>query len=238
MAGVAALAVGTLGFASTAGAAGTAQRLPAKPLVTNAAGATNYAAGYAVQPSAGLAGASVTFTVPTISCTATDDSDGAWQADGVYTIKGSSLDTLALVQTFCNSSGPKYQYLLQTSAGTIVEPGAAPGDTVVASIFQTGSATWAKIHDLTQNLYWFADTSNQDDTLVVLGALNATFEGVPVPTYTKVHFSNATVNSDYLGFESPSAYNTLNGGDLVVKAGALKTTGTGSTFSTTFKHAS
>ena len=50
--------------------------------------------------------------------------------------------------------------------------------------------------------------------------------------------SNTTVNGDYLGFESPTQYNALDGGVTLVKTSALKTSATGSTFSLTFKHGS
>jgi hypothetical protein len=48
------------------------------------------------------------------------------------------------------------------------------------------------------------------------------------------------VNGDYLGFTSVGAaqFNDLNGGDLLIKSGALSTTGAGTTFADTFKHAS
>jgi hypothetical protein len=237
MAGVTALAVGTVGFASVAGAATTAPRTG--QLVVNAAGATNYAAGYAVLPSDGLVSTGVTFTVPTISCTAADESQGAWQDDGTYSVHNSGIDAWAVVETSCTSSGPLYQYSLATLAGVMTEPGATPGDTVVATMYQTATATVTKIHDVTKNVSWVdKNPVNQGDTTAVLGTLNATYEGLLVPTYTKVKFFNATVNGDYLGYESPEAYNTLNGGDLLVKTSSLSTTVTGSSFHTTFKKAS
>jgi hypothetical protein len=235
LAGLAALSVGTLGFASGAGAAGAAPL--ARPLAIEAAGRSNGVAGYYVTPTGGLASASVTFTVPTITCTTSDDSKAAVQYEGVYTL---ALDVYALVGTSCGSTGPLYQYYFRTSAGAFTEPGAAPGDVVVASVFQSASATWAELHDLTANVYWFADNSvNQGDTSIAIGALNGTYASVPIPTYTKVKFFNATVNGDYLGFDSPSQFNTVNPSDsvLIAKSGKLATTATGSSFSVTFKHA-
>jgi hypothetical protein len=235
VAGVAALSAGMLGFASAAGAAGVVPHA-LTPKAIEAASSSNFLAGYQVAPTGGLASASVTFTVPKITCTAKDKSKGAIQWDGVYT---NTLDTFAFVATQCGSSGATYSYVFQTSAGSFDEPGAAPGDTVVTSLFQSGSSTYAEIHDLTAGAYWFANNSvNQGDTTVDIGTLNGTFEGVPVPTYSTTNFSNATVNGDDLGFDSPSQVNTLNGGDLVAKAGKLKTNGSGSSFSVTFEHAS
>jgi hypothetical protein len=235
VAGLAALSVCTLGFTASAGAAGlTTPGLT--PRVIEGASSSDELAGYQVSPTGGLASASDTFTVPKITCTKQDKSLGAIQWDGVYT---NTLNTFALIATQCLTSGPSYSYVFQTEAGSFVEPGAAPGDTVVTSLFQTGSSTWAEIHDLTAHAYWFADNSvNQGDTTVDVGTLNGTFEGALVPTYTTTNFTNATVNGDYLGFDSPTQVNTLNGGDLIAKAGKLKTNGSGSSFSVTFEHAS
>ncbi len=234
-AGLAALSVGTLGFASGAGAAGGTPL--ARPLTIQGAGTSNGVAGYYLGPTGGLASASVTFTVPKITCTTSDKNKDAVQYDGVYTL---SLTVYALVGTSCASAGATYQYYFATKAGPFTEPGAAPGDVVVTSLFQSGSATYAEIHDLTANVYWFADNPvNQGDTAVAIGALNGTYTGLPVPTYTTVKFSNATVNGDYLGFDSPGEYNTVNPSDsvLIAKPSKLKTTATGSSFSVAFKHA-
>ena len=193
-AGMAALSVATLGFASAAG--GTTPSL-VKPL---GASASTYLAGYQATPTGGLASASVTFTVPTVSCTATDKADSAMEWTGVYT---NTLETEAFVDGFCESSGPIYSYVLATEAGSFVQPGAAAGDVVVASLFQSGTSTRAEIHDLTNGQYWFDDNSiNQGDTIVDIGTLTEAPE-VPIPTFTKLKFTNATVNGDYLDLDSP-----------------------------------
>ena len=234
VAGMAALAVATLGFASAAGAAGNAPSLQ-KPSVIEGASASGYLAGYQATPTGGLASASVTFTVPTISCTPKEIADGAVEWAGVYTDTESAQ---AFVDAFCTSSVPTYHYVLKTLAGGFSQPAAA-GDVVVASLFQSATSTWAEIHDLTNGQYWFDDNSaNQGDTVVDIGTFSYAYDGVLVPTFKKIKFTNATVNGDYLGFDSPTEYNTLNGGDLVIKAGALTTGATGSSFSDTFKHAS
>lgn len=236
MVGLAALAAGTIGFSSVAGAASAAPRLARPAAIRADAGTSNYLAGYKVSPTNGLASASVTFTVPSITCSPTDKSQGATQWDGVYT---DTLDTYALVATICTSSGPSYEYAFATEAASYVEAGAAAGDVVVASLFQSATATFAVIHDLTDNDYWFADNSvNQGDTTVDIGALNDTYVGTPIPTYAKAKFSNATLNGDYLGFESPLQYNTVSSIDTVAKSSALTTTASGSSFSTKFVHAS
>ncbi len=137
------------------------------------------------------------------------------------------------------SSGPGYNDAFSTRAGGFNQPGAAAGDVVVASLFQSATSTGAEIHGLTNGEYCVANnTADQGDTVVDLGAFNEVQGGIPAPTFSKVKITNATVNGDYLGFDSPTEVNALNGGDLLMKAGPLVTSGTGSTFSVKFKHAS
>jgi hypothetical protein len=237
-AAMAAVAVGTVGFASGAGAAPVSV-LPKAAALPPSAGASTYLAGYQVTPSGGLASASVTFTVPSITCTGNDKKTGAKMFDGVYT---DSLATYAFVASFCTTTGPAVEFLLTTPAGGGPETGVSPGDTVVASMFQSSSSTWAEVHDLTSGFYWFSeDGINGGDTVIDIGSLNQfSIGGGPVPTFTKVKFSNATVNGDDLGFGSVGAtqFNDLNGGDLLIKSGVLTTTGAGTSFADTFKHAS
>jgi hypothetical protein len=223
--------VGTLGFASVAGAAGTApksQKPPAR--IRFGANSSPYLAGYQVTPTGGLASASATFTVPAVSCTAADIANGAEEWTGAY----------AFVYAYCTESGPAYGYQLATESGDNVETGAAPGDVVVTSLFQSGGATWAEIHDLTNGMYWYANNSaNQGDTVVDIGTFNNDQYGSPVPTFKKIKFTNTTVNGDYLGFDNPAQVDAVNGdGRVLIQTGNLTTSGTGSSFSVTFKHAS
>ncbi len=235
LAGAAVLALATLVSTYAAGAAGNAPRLEKVSAIADAI-SSDSVAGYQAVPAGGLASASVTFTVPAISCTPTDKTDGASVESGVFT---TNMDAAAVVDAYCTSSGPTYNYYVATESGNSFPAGAAAGDVVVASLFQSATSTWAQIHDLTNGEYWFDDNSaSQGDDAVDIGTFSFTYLGYPVPTFKKIHFTNATVNGDYLGFDSPTEYNTLNGSDLVIKAGALTTSATGSSFSDTFKHAS
>jgi hypothetical protein len=63
-------------------------------------------------------------------------------------------------------------------------------------------------------------------------------DNVPLPSFAKTTLSNATVNGDYFGFESPTQYNALDGGVILVKSSALATGATGSAFSLAFVHGS
>jgi hypothetical protein len=172
--------------------------------------------------------------VPTYTCTSAEDNDNAIEYNGVYT---DSLETVALVGAECGPGGPTYQYFFKSGSAEFVDGGAAAGDVIVATLFQSASSTWAKLHDLTNGDYWFADEpSNFGDTVVDIGAF--VDSPTPVASFKKVAFTNATVNGDDLGFESPAQFNTLNGGDLLIKTGGIITTGTGSAFSIKFKHSS
>jgi hypothetical protein len=185
----------------------------------------------------GLASVGVTFTVPTIMCSAADDSADAQQYDGVYT--DTELD-FALVVTYCNSAGPQYEFDLATEQQSVLVAGVAPGDTVQTSLLQSATTTWAESTDLTNGTYEVATSNfNQGDTVVDIGTLNDPTGGFPIPTYTKIKFSNATVNGEYLGlgFSIPTEFETVNAGRVIAKPGALTITAVGSSFAVTFKHA-
>ena len=224
-----------------ASAAGTAPALKkpsaARPPLIHAGPTTStYFGGYQATPSGGLASASATFTVPTAKCTPTDVSADAIEWNGVYT---DTLGAYAFVEDYCTPTGPAYDYNFKTNAGTLTEPGAAPGDVVVTSLFQSATATEAEIHDLTTNAYWVAANSgNQGDTVVDIGTYNYAAYGFPIPTFSKIKFSNATVNGDCLGFDSPTQVNAVSGATVLIQAGGLTTTAAGSSFTDKFLHAS
>ena len=202
--------------------------------VPDVASSSTYLAGYQDTPTGGLASASVTFTVPKYTCTPAEEASGAFEASGVYT---DTQKTLALVGAQCGSGGPSYEYFFQAGSSDFGVLGAAPGDVIVASLFQSSTFTYAKIHDLTNSDFWAADEpSNLGDTVVDIGTFRNTT--LPVATYKKVAFTNATVNGDDLGFESPTQVNALNGGDLLEKTSPISTTATGSAFSVKFKKSS
>jgi hypothetical protein len=217
-------AVAIVGFAPRAGAQGSS---------------SPDFAGYEATPSGGLASASVTFVVPAITCTANDDTETAWMTDGVSTY---TRQTYADVVSGCNSTGPYTWFQFGTPAHGYNEPGPAPGDTVVASLFQSGSATWAELHDLTEDVYDFAnDSVNVGDTVVDIGSHTYAngLDSPQVPTFTNIVFSNATVNGDYLGFEGATKYNDVTSSDhLLLKTKTSSTTGAGTTFSLKFKNPS
>ena len=98
LAGAAALTVGAIAFAPSAGAAGLS------PLVKPAAGSSSsaYLGGYQATPSGGLASASTTFTMPKLTCTTAQDNEGAAILFGVYT---DNLDVYAFATGQCTDGG-------------------------------------------------------------------------------------------------------------------------------------
>ena len=187
---------------------------------------TNFA-GYVDTPPGGLASANVTFKVPVVNCTVTPN---ATVSEGVVT---STLGTLALAQESCSSGIPDYSFTVATPAGSASNlAGASPGDTVVASMFQSGTSTDADIRDLTSNTHWFeSDPTNVGDTGIGIGA----FLNGPVASFATTTMKNAQVNGQYLGFQSPSQFKDVSTHTLVA-SGALTTTSRGTSFALTFKH--
>jgi hypothetical protein len=218
LAGVAALTVGAIALAPSAGLAGAAT----PPLL---------------KPAGGLASASVTFTMPKLTCTAAQDNDGAAAFIGVYI---DNFDAYTFATAQCTDSGTAYAFNFSSPAGGFVEPGAvSPGDVVVASLFESGTATQAEIHDLTKNTGWSSGSPDKlADTKVDIGTYNELIDGLPEANFGKISFTSATVNGDDLGFDSPTRFNSLNGGDTLVKTGALKTTAAGSAFTAQYKKSS
>jgi hypothetical protein len=235
LAGTAAFAGATVGFTSFAGA--TTPMAPSVPAVhPDGVSAGTYLAGYQATPPGGVASASATFTVPKATCTTKDDHDDAQFDLGLDT---TDFKVWSYFNVSCGASGISYSYFLGTPSGVTLEPAGA-GDTVVTSVFESATATYAEVHDLTNHQYWLNSyTSTVESTGVQIGSFNFVGQNAePIPTFSKATLSNATVNGDYLGFESPTEYNALDGGVTLVKSGHLATGATGSTFPVTFEHAS
>jgi hypothetical protein len=137
-------------------------------------------------------------------------------------INGSAFSTIRLL---CNGTTPTYTYWLATPAGLIDEPGAAAGDVVVTSLFQTASWTEAEIHDLTNGQYWVA-TDDAGGTAIDPGiGENEPYATASLPQFTPTTFSSVQVNGDYLGFESPSQYILNRGSGTLTRAAPSLTTG-------------
>jgi hypothetical protein len=229
---------GRAGASSLGGANLGARPRPtlAGPLTAGKAAATLSIdqAAYTAEPSAGVASASVSFTIPTVTCPA--NGDQGFMYPGVRT-----NSSIAVMDIYCPGSGAAavYDYDLVTPSGQDLQPASA-GDTVIATIFETTTITQAEIHDLTNGQFWLDSyTGDAGDSIVGIGDFTDTSEGVEVPTFAPVTMSNVQVNGDYLGFESPTQYNDYNpnNGHVVITTGAVKTASSGSSFKLTFKKA-
>jgi hypothetical protein len=233
LAGVAAFTVGGIVLAPGAGASGLT---PALKSAGGGASSSTFLGGFQAVPTAGLASASATFTIPKITCTPAQDTNGAALFSGVFT---DSLDVYALVTAQCSAGGPQYGFNFSTPSGGFVESGAKAGDVVVTSLFESPTGAQAEIHDMTQSVYWVSGTPGAiTDTRVDIGTYNEASIGLPLANFGKATYTNVTVNGDYLGFDAPTKFNAINGGDQLVKTGSIKTTASGSTFTATFKKSS
>jgi hypothetical protein len=242
-AAVLATAGALIGMTSGAGASSlrsakppaTSHPMLVRPVSAGAAVATaGDFGGYTAEPSAGVASASVSFTIPSVTCPAN-------LGTGFVEIGPATYSAAAYIYVYCPGSGAaaQYDYDLTTPSGQEFRPANA-GDAVVATIFETGTTTQAEIHDLTNGQYWFDNyTSDAGDSEVYIGAFTDTaiYE---VPSFAPVTMSNVQINGDYLGFESPSQYNDSNPytHHVVIASSALKTAGGGSRFRLTFKNKS
>jgi hypothetical protein len=183
-------------------------------------------AGYTATPSGGIASASATFKVPTISCA---DDNPYLQEFGID-IDNAQYST---VLTSCDGAGnATYEFNLRTNGGgSFTGPGVSPGDTMLASIWQTISTVETRLTDETTGVFWY-DTASPSG-----GLSSASIGGVNLgdtPPFTKVAFSKCQVNALYLGYEGPTQYNQTSGSTTLVTASRLGSPG--DSFKLTYKH--
>jgi hypothetical protein len=200
------LVAATLGMmAASAGFAGPASATT--PRLSN--GAAQFFAGYTLTPSNGVASVSTTFKVPTITCAT---GAGPGQAFGVW---GYDTQTAyvaeAAVQTYCTGTTPTYNFYILANSADFTEGGVSPGDTVVASFYETPGWTQATVHDRTSGVTWIANwaTNYLPASTVWIGTDSIPGNGYVAP-FVSVKFTKTQVNGDYLGYQSPSGYNWTN----------------------------
>lgn len=225
----AALVVATLGaLAAPAGFAGPAWAAPAQPLN----GASESFAGYTLTPSHGVASASATFKVATITCAT---GGGPGQSFGVWGFDTQAAYVAeAAVQTSCTGTTPTYNFYILANSANFTESGVSPGDTVAASFYQTPGWTQATVHDLTSGITWVANwaTTSLPASTVWIGADSIPGNGYVAP-FGSVKFTKTQVNGDYLGYQSPSGWNWTNNKTVLVSAHPIIG---GDTFTLTFHH--
>jgi hypothetical protein len=198
-------------------------------------------AGYSTSPNAGYASTSATFTIPKLSCTSGTEPLDVGVSDQDPT--GTAARAMSAINLACNGSNAVYKYMVAIGAQVVFERGAKAGDTVVASMFQTGSVEEAEIHDLTNGQYWYADSSPLPDSIASIGTFRADecIRGGACanPDFGVVTFSDVLVNGDYLSFEAPGQFdqegtNTFHQTVYLTKTSSIE--GPGDAFSLTFKN--
>jgi hypothetical protein len=228
MVAVVATSMALTGGASAQPSSRTAPALSRSALVSDGEGNTDGFAGYLATPKNGFASASTTFVVPTqSSCSSTYDGTSE-----VFGVVANNTTTESGIYEYCDNSTPVYDYLAETPAGVVEQP-ATPGDTVVASMFETGKWTEAEVHDITNGQYWAGtDSSGGTDTAVYIGVDTS---GPPISPFSTTTMTMVQVNGDYLGFEKPeqlraTAFETNR---VLMSSGPLPAHG--SSFRLTFK---
>jgi hypothetical protein len=199
-----------------------------------AASTSDYGAFYMAVPSTaiGFGSVSATFRVPTVTCTA---GKSRGEVFGVQAIIQGQLAGMSLVAALCNSGTPQYEFQVTANATTFIEPGANPGDLVVASSFQTANVIQSTIHDITSGATWVADGSpinNAGQALEIdVGVTNYTGSYPSWAPFTAITFSQVQVDGDYIGYQSPVQYNYKNGS---VKAHTSALSDNGDSFKLTY----
>jgi hypothetical protein len=202
--------------------------------VKNSATASTYLAGYTATPGA-LVSAGVTFKVPKFTCAATGVYGNMFGVGDEATFGDPT--TLAAVWQVCEN-GTAYNYLdVQANASLFTETGFSPGDTIVASFFQTATLDQATIHDITSTYSYVAQGAPVPDASATFGTFPLFDDGsqIPIPKFSKVSMSQATVNGDYLSYAAPTQLNLTSGTKTLISTGTLKAN---SSFTLTFKASS
>jgi hypothetical protein len=244
---LAAGAVAVAGLLSApAGAAPTvvrnATQARAAGVQPNTVPTSNFGNGYFSYPAAGnVSSASVTFTMPTFNCTHSGDSE--WLSPGIWVYDSSGvLSQFSGVEFNCNS-GALFQgdvICVDSYASCDDSLAIAPGDRIVASLFESSTQTYAAVHDLTTGqLAAVTGAAVSNDYTVFLGDAGPSIVSngavTKIPTYTQpIRFTKAQVNGLYLADWSPVHYYLKTGTALQEKSTQLL--GDGDAFTATFVH--
>ncbi len=188
---------------------------------TNNATSTAQAGYFQLTPPA-ISSVSANFTVPTIiGCTATDTAVGF----GTFIFTSSSASG-ASVTVGCVSGTPVYEGALIVNGvemPTSFTP--APGNVIMAKTKETASKTSVTLYDITQ-------AAADNETASVGGTNSAILAGVdtlngssgqlPVPNFTKVHFTAGKIDGTTVGASGAGAYDlNATGSQVQIKTSAL-----------------
>jgi hypothetical protein len=235
-AGLAGAALSLAGFVlpmTAASAAPTSALSPAR----FANSTTTGQAGYFVLKPPKSSSATDTFKVPTVTgCTSTAKAI----APGAYIFTATTV-TGAEVVVGCSSGAPVYfGELTVNGAGTATVFTPKPGDTIVATVSVSATASKATLKDVTQaksKTISAAVGGVPADVLVGMDSLvNSSNVQYHVPKFSTVTFTAAKEDGKTPKLANAVAYNMqTSGGVLQILTSALKTTALNS-FTETFKH--
>jgi hypothetical protein len=189
-----------------------------------------------VGENANLVSAGATFVVPTLNCAGNTKTLG--ESFGVE--QGASEAFIgyeqSIVRAECKGTTPSYHFIVKVGTTSFTENGVSPGDTVVASFYQTSTFAQSTVHDLTSGFTWLAQGSALSLGAADIGEFDVVPSAVPlhVAPFGSVTFTNCQVNDDYLGFG-----NNLTAWNLQLETVTNITTGAitgGNHFKLTFHH--
>jgi hypothetical protein len=172
--------------------------------------------------------------MPSITCESTANYE--WLLPGIWVYTASAELTEQVDVNFNCDDGTLVEEGQISVQGQETSLAVSPGDTVVASLSESATATAGTLDDLTSGATAQAvGPATSDDTTVFIGDAGGSQFGVTaVPTFSKVVFSQAQVDGEYLALWVPARENLQTGSDAQIDAGALARPG--DTFTTTFKH--
>lgn len=202
---------------------------------------TDEGAGYWLYPGEvnGLSSASATFVMPSFSCAHSGDQE--WLLPGLWVFSGGALTEQVDVNFNCNNGSVLQQgfaCLTDGCGSTSIFPD--PGDTMIASLAYTSTATVATLKDVTQGVTsQFVGAATSTDQIVLVGDVGPDwfFGGVvkKVPVFSKVKFTQVQLNGQYLeDGPNPARYNLKTGTSLQIATTNILSDG--ESFTTTFKH--
>lgn len=199
------------------GALSPAVSATARPQAVPVSSAT--VSGYGFEGS--LLSVGATFKVPSVTCSsiANDGNYGAEFGIAMYGADSSAsypdTEAVVLIQCVNYTSAPYYAFELLAGNGSFGATDVSPGDTIVASIWQSATDVEARVHDVTNGVNWAAAGAAEGDPAASVGTFpvfsNLNLAQVPPAKFTTTKFTNVNVNGDNLGFAPELAELTLEG---------------------------
>ena len=195
----------------------------------NAASGSQYFAGYTVTPAAGLASASATVVIPTVTCGSSRSSVFLGLTD--IDVSTGSTSTYVTIVVGCGGvPSPAYNLIVFINGEPDCDSGAKAGDKVVLSLSQTQTRETGTYDDLSKKKAGKCSgyAYPVPDSTIDIGT------SVGVAEVAKTTFSKVKVNGENLSLDSPVRYDELNGTATVARASTIQTPG--NKFQVTFKN--